>query len=119
MSEGRRLMNHVINSVDVMDKKFCGVLCFMEPNCFSYNLMAKSETGKHKCELNNATHEGHEEDLENNSSYIYRGAKVDIVYILHISYNAEFGDVLDKIYRQEDIPWQYRYIHQGQMMLYA
>ena len=76
MLNGKRLMNHVINSVDVMDKKFCGALCFMEPNCFSYNLMTKSETGKHKCELNNATHEGHEKDLENNSSFIYRGAKV-------------------------------------------
>ena len=73
---GKRLMNHVLRNADVMDQEFCGALCFMEHNCVSYNLMITSETGKHKCELNNATHEGHEEDLEKNSNYVYRGAKV-------------------------------------------
>ncbi|KAL9953461.1 hypothetical protein ACROYT_G040883 [Oculina patagonica] len=58
-----------------MDKEFCGALCFMEPNCFSYNFMTRSETGKHRCELNNATYEGHEDDMEENQDYVYRGAK--------------------------------------------
>lgn len=66
----------MIRSADVMDREFCGALCFMEPNCFSYNLVSKNETGKLKCELNNATHEEHEEDLEENQDYLYRGAKV-------------------------------------------
>ena len=48
----------------------------MEPNCVSYNLKTTSETGKHKCELNNASHEGHEEYVQKNSDYVYRGAKV-------------------------------------------
>ena len=61
-----------------MQEDFCETLCFMEPTCISYNLMMKSETGKYKCELNNATHEGHEQDLEENSSYFYRGAKVNM-----------------------------------------
>ena len=78
MFKGKRLVNHVISRVDVTDKEFCGALCFMEPKCFSYNLMTKSETGKHKCELNNATHEGHEKDLEETPNYIYRGAKVRV-----------------------------------------
>ncbi|XP_078349745.1 uncharacterized protein LOC144634603 [Oculina patagonica] len=73
--EGRCLMNHVIHNTDVMSEDFCEMLCYMEPNCVSFNIMTRSETGKHKCELNNATHEGHEEDLEANSNYIYRGAK--------------------------------------------
>ena len=76
MFKGKRLINHVIRVADVMDKEFCGALCFMEENCVSYNIMLKSEAGKHKCELNNSTHEGNEKDLEENPSYVYRGAKV-------------------------------------------
>lgn len=70
--KGRRLMNHLINTADVMNEEFCGALCFMEPSCVSYNFVMKSETGKHKCELNNATHKEHEEDLEENLNYVYR-----------------------------------------------
>ncbi len=77
--EGRRLMNHVIHITDVISEDFCEMLCYMESDCVSYNIMRRSETGKHKCELNNATHEGHGEDLEANSNYIYRGAKVNLV----------------------------------------
>ena len=73
---GQRLMNHVIRSADVMDKEFCGALCFMEPKCVSYNLMTKNENGKHKCELNKATYEDNERDMEENPNYVYRGAKV-------------------------------------------
>ena len=76
MFNGKRLINHMISSVDVMDAEFCGALCFMEPTCVSYNLMMKSDTAKLKCELNDATHEGHEEDLEENPKYMFRGAKV-------------------------------------------
>ena len=73
---GQRLMNHMICKVDIVDHEFCGVLCFMEHNCVSYNLMTTNENGKHKCELNNATHEDHKEDLKKNSNYVYHGAKV-------------------------------------------
>lgn len=59
-----------------MDKEFCAALCFMEHDCMSYNLMKGSEPENHKCELNNATHEGHESDLMNFPGYIYRGAEV-------------------------------------------
>ena len=63
-----------------MDEEFCGSLCFMEPNCISYNFkLLASQTGVHKCELNNSTHEGHEDDLEENPNYLYRGAEVRIV----------------------------------------
>ena len=73
---GQRLINHVIRIAHIMDYEFCGVLCYMEPNCASYNLMKTSENGKHRCEINNATHEEHEEDLEKNSNYEYHAAKV-------------------------------------------
>ena len=38
--------------------------------------MTINANGKHKCELNNATQEHHEEDLKKNSNYEYYGAKV-------------------------------------------
>ena len=98
--KGKRLMNHMIGSADVTDKQFCGALCFMEPNCVSYNLMEKSGTGKHKCELNNATHEGHEEDLEENPDYVYRGAKVRASQITEN--NCKFEEPTTLWKRQED-----------------
>ena len=75
--KAKRLVNHVIQITDVMDQRFCRSLCFMEPNCASYNVKTSAgEGGDHKCELNNSTHEGHEDELEENLDYFYRGAKV-------------------------------------------
>ena len=69
-------MNHLMLATEVTDKQFCGVLCFLEDNCMSYNLITGSEAENHKCELNNATHEGHESDLVDYPGCIYRAAKV-------------------------------------------
>lgn len=88
--KGRRLMNHLINTADVMNEEFCGALCFMEPSCVSYNFVMKSETGKHKCELNNATHKEHEEDLEENLNYVYRGAKVRVSHRRSLYFTGSF-----------------------------
>lgn len=74
--KGKRLMNHVIHNDGVMDQEFCGALCFMEHNCVSYNYIRTGQMEKQNCELNNATYEGHEEDLEENLDYVHRGAKV-------------------------------------------
>ena len=72
---GKRLMNHVIRVHDPLMTNFCDALCYMEHNCASYNLMKRSENEGHRCELNNATHEGNENDLEENANYLYRGTK--------------------------------------------
>ena len=72
-------MNHLISRTDVTNKEFCGVLCFMESECVSYNLMTKNENGKHKCELNNATYEENNRDMEENLNYVYHGAKVRVL----------------------------------------
>ena len=46
--KGKRLVNHVIRVADVMDQEFCGFLCFMEPNCSSYNFnISTSQTEHH------------------------------------------------------------------------
>ena len=76
---GKRLLNHVVNIVEVVDEDSCGYLCFMEPNCASYNFeIATSQTGVHKCELNNSTHESNEDDLVNDQNFVYRGTKVSL-----------------------------------------
>ena len=65
--DGKRLKNHVIRTVDVMDGDFCETLCYMEPNCVSHNLKKEaSENGKYKCELNNSTLEVQNDNLEKN-----------------------------------------------------
>jgi len=46
----------------------------MESNCVSFNLKA-SQIGNHYCELNNATHEGHKEEMEESQNFVYRAAK--------------------------------------------
>ena len=52
--------------------------CYLEPNCVSYNFCEiKHSSGKHKCDLNNATIE-HDEDLVEYKSFIYRGAEVSM-----------------------------------------
>jgi len=51
----------------------------MEHNCASYNLMRRSEAERNRCELNNSTHEGNENDLEENPDYVYRGTEVRII----------------------------------------
>ena len=76
---GKRLLNHVVNIVDVADEDSCGYLCFMEPNCASYNFeIPTSQAGVHKCELSNSTHEIHGDDLVNDQNFLYRGSRVSL-----------------------------------------
>ena len=49
---------------DVTMADLCDVLCYMEHNCASCNLVKRSEAEGHRCELNNSTHEGNENDLD-------------------------------------------------------
>ena len=80
---GKRLKNHLIRIADVKKKDLCMTICYMEPNCVSYNFkIPASETGDHKCELNNSTLEGHENYLEESPSYTYHGAQVRNVHHL-------------------------------------
>ena len=71
-------MNHVIRVHDPVVTDFCDALCYTEHNCASYNLRKRDEAEGHRCELNNATHEGNENDMEENPDYEYRGTKVTV-----------------------------------------
>ncbi|CAH3160763.1 unnamed protein product, partial [Porites evermanni] len=69
--DGKRLKNHVIRTVDVTGERSCRTLCYMEPNCVSYNFNRATR----KCELNNSTSREGEGNMESNPDYIYYGAK--------------------------------------------
>ena len=70
--DGKRLNNHVIRTVDVTCERSCRTLCYMEPNCVSYNFNRVTK----KCELNNSTFREGKEKMETIPDYINCGAKV-------------------------------------------
>jgi len=72
----RRLMKHVIETIKVVDFDLCELQCYLEPNCVSinFNVIPDSE-GRHECELNNATHRSHDNELMNKEGYVYKGAE--------------------------------------------
>ena len=83
--EGKRLVNHTIRTVEITVSRFCENLCYMEPDCVSINLYTRGDgNGNYKCELNNATHEGHEGKLIEEEMYSYHAAEVNI------SFNSRF-----------------------------
>ena len=58
----------------------------MEPECVSINLYTRVDgNGNYKCELNNATHEGHEGKLIDQTMYSYHAAEVNVTF------NLRFG----------------------------
>ena len=74
---GKRLLNHKIKEVYNVAKDFCGALCFMEPNCISYNILVSNDSPSiTKCEMNNATHFEHPSDLVSFPNSTYRWSKV-------------------------------------------
>ena len=57
----------------------------MEPDCVSINLYTRGDgNGNYKCELNNATHEGHEEKLIEEEMYSYHAAEVNVTFNLRV-----------------------------------
>ena len=58
----------------------------MEPDCVSINLYTRGDgNGNYKCELNNATHEGHEEKLIEEQMCSYHAAEVNISFDLRFT----------------------------------
>ncbi|XP_074607271.1 uncharacterized protein LOC141860156 isoform X2 [Acropora palmata] len=72
----RRFMKHVIETIKVVDFDLCELQCYLEANCVSinFNVIPDSE-GRHECELNNATHRSHDNELMNKEGYVYKGAE--------------------------------------------
>ena len=73
----KRLLNHLIRTVELPVQDFCSALCYMEPNCVSYNeLVASGSPVITKCELNNSAHNEHPQDLKSWINYRYKGTMV-------------------------------------------
>ena len=74
---GKRLINHLIRTVESPVQDLCSALCYMEPNCVSYNeLVTSGSPIITKCELKNSTHNEHHQDLESWINYRYKGTMV-------------------------------------------
>ncbi|XP_022805205.1 low-density lipoprotein receptor-related protein 1-like [Stylophora pistillata] len=78
--DGKRLINHTIRTVVITVARFCENLCYMEPDCVSINLYTPADgNGNYEGELNNVTHEGHEDKLIDREKYSYHAAESDCV----------------------------------------
>lgn len=76
---GKRLINHLIRTVESLVQDFCSTLCYMELNCVSYNeVVISSSPTITKCELNNSTHNEHPQDLKPWANYSYGGTMVSV-----------------------------------------
>ena len=70
-------MNHNITTVKVRDIDACELRCFHDPNCVSINFnYTASAEGTYRCDLNNATHRGHDDTFVDTEGFLYRGADV-------------------------------------------
>ena len=77
MFGNKQLMKHAIATVKVPDFDVCELQCYHQPNCVSINFKVIPDSGgRHECELNNATHRSHGNELLNRDGYIYKGAEV-------------------------------------------
>ena len=83
---GRRLRNHKIKTEHVKDLDQCEFLCYQHDDCVSVNIRKDPAiaTGQRECELNNSTRIEHDRDVEDNNAYLYRGAKVIILYTVSL-----------------------------------
>lgn len=76
----KRLTKHRIKAIKVLDKDFCELHCYQENDCVSFNFKKYPERGEvtHICELNNSTHLDHDGEFTDDTSYLYKGAKVNV-----------------------------------------
>ena len=87
----KRLVNHNITTVKVRDMDACELQCYHEPNCVSINFNSTASAMRtYRCDLNNATHRGHDEEFVNTEGYLYRGADVSKQNDSKISLNLAF-----------------------------
>ena len=62
---GKRLINHLIRTVESPVQDFCSAICYIESKCDSDNeLVAGRSPVFPQCELNNSTHKEHPQGLK-------------------------------------------------------
>lgn len=79
---GKRLVEHIIRTVQVRNKDMCEIWCYQEHNCVSFNLKVKASTAEtFSCELNNATHLEQDGQFVSTKDYVYQGVEVRTILI--------------------------------------
>ena len=71
----RTFVGHEINSFKIPNPTACEVNCFMEDDCFSFNLKLQND-GTYLCELSNSSDKVHKEDLKDEEGTVYTSFKV-------------------------------------------
>ena len=68
--DGRKLIGHVFQKSHVQSQDICEINCFVEPDCFSFNV-GPLQDEKHSCQLSDSDHVVHPADLiyEDGMSY--------------------------------------------------
>ena len=62
---GKRLINHLIRTVESPVQDFCSAIYYIDSKCVSDNeLVAGRSPVFTQCELNNSTHKEHPQDLK-------------------------------------------------------
>lgn len=68
-------MGHVIKGMQIKNPSACEVNCFMEDDCFSFNLKSQND-GTYLCELSNSNDKVHKEDLKDEEGTVYTSFEV-------------------------------------------
>ena len=73
--DGAVLEKHLIRTITINSEYSCGVQCYLDNLCVSYNFGMRA-SGEIVCEINNSTHAEHPHDLKQKTNFIYRGTEV-------------------------------------------
>ena len=74
--DGKRLEGHVFLNLSIEKYTPCEFHCLLESRCLSANIGPSMENNKVTCELNDADHSQHPDDLKDHPGWTYRGTEV-------------------------------------------
>ena len=74
--QDRVLTNHVIIKINTTREDICNVMCFVEPNCLSFNVGPLDENHQYLCEISDSDEVLHPGDLVQRSGFTYQGTQV-------------------------------------------
>ena len=93
----KRLIKHIISTVQVGNMDTCELRCYQEHDCVSFNLgINASPEGTFSCELNNATHLEQDGDFEDAKDFVYRGGEVKRTFLIStcfLTFRVSIGGV--------------------------
>ena len=82
MDTSHRLTSHKISSIVVDSMEDCAMACFVQRECFSFNLGNPSKAGKHECELLRTDKYNSNSTCSHSrlSPFLYKGEFLDSVH---------------------------------------